>query len=129
MKVTKSISIDSEFIPYMEQRRINLSRWVNQKMKEEFKSKAVRIEEIEKEIVEKQKIIVEINNEDAKKAERLREKIEGLSKEAKLEIIESLRILEQQPNLFEGRLNRYRHLFDNTLTVDEFKVLLNNIKK
>ena len=129
MKVTKSISVDSEFITYIEQHNINMSRWVNQKMKEEFKSKDARIKEIENEISEKQKLIEGIKNEDAKKLELLKEKISSLSEDAKSDLIESYKLLEAKPMYLEGRFNRYRNLFDKTITIDEFKILLNNIKK
>jgi len=61
--------------------------------------------------------------------ERLKEKIDNLTEDAKKELIESKGILDREPIYLEGRLNRYRNLFDNTITVDEFKILLNNIKK
>ncbi len=128
MKVTKSISIDVEYAQYMDAHDINISRWVNQKMKEEFKSKEVRIKEVEEEILKKQKIIEEIKNEDAKKLERLQEKINKLSQDARVDLIEAKGILERDPSYFDGRFGRYRYLFDKTVTVDEFKILLNNIK-
>ena len=84
---------------------------------------------IEKEIEEKQRLINNIKSEDIIKVERLKEKINNLTEDAKQELTESKGILEKEPIYLVGRLSRYRNLFDKTITVDEFKILLNNIKK
>ena len=58
---------------------------------------------------------------------RLQEKINSLSEDAKQELRDSLVSIERDADYLEGRLNRFKILFDKNITLDEYKILLNKI--
>lgn len=97
-------------------------------MKEEFVSKEMRIKEVQDKIVELQKEIDLINNEDKKRYDLLKERILNLSSEAQAELINIKETLTERPQFFNGCLERYRNVFDKTITSNDFKNMLDNIK-
>lgn len=124
-KIITSISIDRNLFNYFKSKRINLSEWVNEKMGEDMNNKKQKIERLKQEIREKQGLIKEFNKEIKKDEQREEEIIKNLTKEQIEEIGESIKIIDERgDNFFEGRYNRYKNMFDNTISKETFKILL-----
>jgi len=128
MKVAISVSIDDKHIKYMKDRGINPSKWVNEKMNENFKDRKEMIKELKEEIKIKQKNVNKIEKEISEEENKATEITKNLSKEAINEIKESKRILEKDNHYFEGRFGRFKNLFKSDIDKETFRKLIVSIK-
>jgi len=123
--VSTSISLDYDSNEHIKKRKINLSVWVNNKIKKEFENKETIIKKLKKEIEEREIQIKEFQEDLRAEKDKNKEKMEKLSKEQLAEIEESIKILKERgEGFFEGRYRKYKNLFDNNLTKKEFEELL-----
>jgi len=124
-KVSTSISIDFENWEYIKEKRINLSEWVNLRIKRELMDKQKKIERLEKEINDKRQEIKKLKEDIEKMDKEKEDYIKNLNKEELEELNETKRILNESGNqFFEGRYMRYKKLYKPEITIDEFKQII-----
>ena len=128
MKRSISISINDKYWEYMKEKGVNPSKWVNERMEQEFKSKEQAIEELEQSKIKTQEKIDFLKKNVAEDKQKQEEILKGLSKEEIIELKESSGILEQNYDYFDGRYSRFKNLFDSDMDRDTFKKLLRSIK-
>lgn len=125
-KITISVSIDIENLEYCKRNDVNISKWVNSKMNDEFLDYDKKIELYKKEAEEMTKKAEALQKEKLEKDNELKEKLAKLSKEQKAELEESKEILKRTGMVyFDGRYNRYINLF-GAITKEEFLKLVNS---
>ena len=128
MKRSISISINDKYWEYMKEKGVNPSKWVNERMEQEFKSKEQAIEELEQSKIKTQEKIDFLKKNMEEDKQKQEEILKGLSKEEIIELKESSGILEQNYDYFDGRYSRFKNLFDSDMDRDTFKKLLRSIK-
>ncbi len=124
-KVSTSITLDYKNLGYIKDKKINLSEWVNDKISKEFENKEEVIRRFEADIEERKKIIKNLKNEIVEEKKKEQTKMNNLSKEEIEEIRESIKILDERGySFFGGRYNKYKNLYNQNITREEFEELL-----
>jgi len=127
-KVGVSITIDVESYNYCKYNSINISRWVNDKMANEFLDANSRIKKLED---KKKEIEEEINQIRIKEKETIKqkaEKVKNLPKEKMEELKDSIRIINEKGMTYQKtRYDRYINLF-GYISFGDFKEMLDYIK-
>lgn len=123
-KVT-TINLKEELYQHIKSKTDNISRFINNLIKEKMETEQEKIEKLKEEITIKTK---EIEKLEVKKIEEQKIKedlIKNLTKEQVNELKKSIEILNKEggQGYFEGRYNRYKNLFRN-IGKEEFKELL-----
>jgi len=129
VKVGISISIDDEYRQYCTNHGINISKWVNKKMAEEFTDidkKLEKIKQEEEELKFKREELLKLKEQNKEKVNKL---ITAFSEEQRNELRNSARIIQERGMpLFKPRYNRYKNIF-GYITIDEFRELVGHFTK
>ena len=123
--VTTTIRVEDDLFDFIKENKINLSEKVNILLREKFfniESRKREVERIEKELV---KMKEDIKKEEEKQKQRICFLKDKINNERREELLTSKNVLKERGNIyFQGRFNRYKNLYDECISVEEFRLLL-----